>query len=158
MLINPKQQMANPHSRPPTLSRPPSTTPGGQSAIHHLPPPPGNASHSHSASASGSSSNPPPRGDLQNANDNGSSTPNHPTKSGSKELEKPVEFDPETVTKDLKKEGSDWMTMFNPNVKRVLDVGLVHTLVHDSLGIPAIPAELRADTYPQRRLLRQVLT
>ena len=25
------------------------------------------------------------------------------------------------------------MTMFNPNVKRVLDVGLVHTLVHDSL-------------------------
>lgn len=41
-------------------------------------------------------------------------------------------FDPETVTRDLKKEGSDWMTMFNPNVKRVLDVGLVHTLVHDS--------------------------
>lgn len=41
-------------------------------------------------------------------------------------------FDPESVAKDLKKEGSDWMTMFNPNVKRVLDVGLVHTLVHDS--------------------------
>lgn len=41
-------------------------------------------------------------------------------------------FDPETAPKDLKKEGSDWMTMFNPNVKRVLDVGLVHTLVHDS--------------------------
>lgn len=42
------------------------------------------------------------------------------------------EFDPETVARDLKKEGSDWITMFNPNVKRVLDVGLVHTLVHDS--------------------------
>ncbi|KAK4048016.1 general transcription repressor [Microbotryomycetes sp. JL201] len=42
-------------------------------------------------------------------------------------------FDPETVTRDLKKEGSDWMTMFNPNVKRVLDVGLVHTLVHESV-------------------------
>ncbi|GAA5989426.1 hypothetical protein JCM10908_000469 [Rhodotorula pacifica] len=42
-------------------------------------------------------------------------------------------FDPETAPKDLKKEGSDWMTMFNPNVKRVLDVGLVHTLVHDSV-------------------------
>lgn len=41
-------------------------------------------------------------------------------------------FDPESVTRDLKKEGSDWITMFNPNVKRVLDVGLVHTLVHDS--------------------------
>ncbi|BGP16182.1 hypothetical protein JCM10213_001398 [Rhodosporidiobolus nylandii] len=50
--------------------------------------------------------------------------------------EKPVEvtnFDPDTAPKDLKKEGSDWMTMFNPNVKRVLDVGLVHTLVHDSV-------------------------
>ncbi|KAK4053240.1 general transcription repressor [Microbotryomycetes sp. JL221] len=43
-------------------------------------------------------------------------------------------FDPETVTRDLKKEGSDWMTMFNPNVKRVLDVGLVHTLVHESFS------------------------
>lgn len=43
-----------------------------------------------------------------------------------------TEFDPESIPRDLKKEGSDWMTMFNPNVKRVLDVGLVHTLVHDS--------------------------
>lgn len=42
------------------------------------------------------------------------------------------EFDPDNVARELKKEGSDWMTMFNPNVKRVLDVGLVHTLVHDS--------------------------
>ena len=33
----------------------------------------------------------------------------------------------------LKKEGSDWMSIFNPNVKRVLDVGLVHTLMHDSV-------------------------
>lgn len=52
-----------------------------------------------------------------------------------------MEFDPETVTKDLKKEGSDWMTMFNPNVKRVLDVGLVHTLVHDSSVSPFIPVK-----------------
>lgn len=32
----------------------------------------------------------------------------------------------------IKKEGSDWITMFNPSIKRVLDVGLVHTLLHDS--------------------------
>jgi len=61
--------------------------------------------------------------------------------------EKPVEvtsFDPETAPKDLKKEGSDWMTMFNPNVKRVLDVGLVHTLVHDSyvLVLSLVPVDL----------------
>lgn len=43
-------------------------------------------------------------------------------------------FDPATsVSSDLRKEGSDWLTMFNPNVKRQLDVGLVHTLVHDSV-------------------------
>lgn len=41
-------------------------------------------------------------------------------------------FDPGTAPKELKKEGPDWVTMFNPNVKRTLDVGLVHTLVHDS--------------------------
>ncbi|SCV74337.1 BQ2448_6769 [Microbotryum intermedium] len=40
-------------------------------------------------------------------------------------------FDPDTT--GFKKEGSDWLTVYNPNVKRVLDVGLVHTLVHDSV-------------------------
>lgn len=63
----------------------------------------------------------------------------------SPEQSKNEQFDPETVAKDLKKEGSDWMTMFNPNVKRVLDVGLVHTLVHDScvsLGLGGKAGEL----------------
>jgi WD40 repeat protein len=31
----------------------------------------------------------------------------------------------------MKKEGSDWFAIFNPNVKRVLDVSLVHTLMHE---------------------------
>lgn len=43
------------------------------------------------------------------------------------------ELDPEEVPKDLKKEGSDWWAIFNPKVKRVLDVNLVHTLMHESV-------------------------
>jgi hypothetical protein len=41
---------------------------------------------------------------------------------------------PETPTevKEVKKEGgADWMTLYNPKVKRTLDVELVHTLIHD---------------------------
>ncbi|KAH9823379.1 WD40-repeat-containing domain protein [Melampsora americana] len=44
-----------------------------------------------------------------------------------------LDLDPDTLPSSMKKEGGDWMTMFNPKVKRVLDVGLVHTLVHDSV-------------------------
>jgi hypothetical protein len=36
------------------------------------------------------------------------------------------------LPRELKKEGSDWVALFNPKVKKVLDVDLVHTLVHDS--------------------------
>lgn len=43
------------------------------------------------------------------------------------------ELDPEEVPKDLKKEGSDWWAIFNPKVKRMLDVNLVHTLMHESV-------------------------
>ena len=41
------------------------------------------------------------------------------------------EMNPETIPKELKKEGSDWITMYNPKVKKTLDVELVHTLMHD---------------------------
>ncbi|KAG0142826.1 hypothetical protein CROQUDRAFT_673304 [Cronartium quercuum f. sp. fusiforme G11] len=44
-----------------------------------------------------------------------------------------LDLDPDTLPSSMKKEGGDWMSMFNPKVKRVLDVGLVHTLVHDSV-------------------------
>jgi len=33
----------------------------------------------------------------------------------------------------LKKEGSDWFAIFNPKVKRQLDVNLVHNLMHESV-------------------------
>lgn len=42
-----------------------------------------------------------------------------------------LDLDPDTLPSSMKKEGNDWMSMFNPKVKRVLDVGLVHTLIHD---------------------------
>ena len=41
------------------------------------------------------------------------------------------DMDPDEIPKELKKEGSDWMAIFNPKVKRVLDVNLVHTLMHE---------------------------
>ncbi|KAH7912373.1 WD40-repeat-containing domain protein [Hygrophoropsis aurantiaca] len=45
----------------------------------------------------------------------------------------PDDLDPHTVPPELKKEGSDWFAVFNPKVKRVLDVNLVHTLMHESV-------------------------
>ncbi|GAA5821467.1 hypothetical protein JCM3770_000914 [Rhodotorula araucariae] len=99
-------------------SRPPSTGPDAAALHHPSPVPPSAASAIPALSAASAAPSPAP-------------TPAHQSKD-----EKPVEvtnFDPDTAPKDLKKEGSDWMTMFNPNVKRVLDVGLVHTLVHDSV-------------------------
>jgi glucose repression regulatory protein TUP1 len=43
----------------------------------------------------------------------------------------PDDLDPHNVPPELKKEGSDWFAAFNPKVKRVLDVNLVHTLMHE---------------------------
>ncbi|KAG6377403.1 WD40-repeat-containing domain protein [Boletus reticuloceps] len=45
----------------------------------------------------------------------------------------PDDLDPHNVPPELKKEGSDWFAVFNPKVKRVLDVALVHTLMHESV-------------------------
>ncbi|KAL8279445.1 hypothetical protein RQP46_008257 [Phenoliferia psychrophenolica] len=103
---------------PPVLSRPPSTNPSGSGPpLHHpmpvpLPLPPITTTGTTTSTSAAEPEQPRP--------------PFHQQSSAE-------QFDPETVTRDLKKEGSDWMTMFNPNVKRVLDVGLVHTLVHDSV-------------------------
>lgn len=38
-----------------------------------------------------------------------------------------------SIPRELKKEGSDWFAVFNPNVPRTLDVNLVHTLEHNSV-------------------------
>ncbi|KAI9796819.1 MAG: general transcription repressor [Piccolia ochrophora] len=44
-----------------------------------------------------------------------------------------ADLDPDRLPPNQKKEGSDWFAVFNPRVPRVLDVDLVHTLVHDSV-------------------------
>jgi general transcriptional corepressor TUP1 len=44
----------------------------------------------------------------------------------------PEEFNAHTkIPAEFKKEGNDWSVIFNPKVKRVLDVTLVHTLMHE---------------------------
>ncbi|KAJ7599070.1 WD40-repeat-containing domain protein [Mycena floridula] len=45
----------------------------------------------------------------------------------------PDDLDPHNVPPELKREGSDWFAIFNPKVKRVLDVQLIHTLMHESV-------------------------
>lgn len=44
-----------------------------------------------------------------------------------------TELDPESLPPHLKREGSDWCVVFNPRVQRVLDVNLVHNLMHQSV-------------------------
>lgn len=46
--------------------------------------------------------------------------------------EKPAD-DNGDQTQALKKEGSDWVALYNPKVQPTLDVNLVHTLIHDSV-------------------------
>ncbi|KAI8459842.1 pyridoxal phosphate-dependent transferase [Phakopsora pachyrhizi] len=43
------------------------------------------------------------------------------------------DIDPNSLPSNMKKEGEDWMMMSNPKVEKVVDVGLVHTLVHNSV-------------------------
>jgi glucose repression regulatory protein TUP1 len=45
------------------------------------------------------------------------------------------DLDPENVSRELKKEGSDWFAVWSSQTKRVLDVGLVHTFVHERFVI-----------------------
>ena len=44
-----------------------------------------------------------------------------------------ADLDPDQMRSDQKREGADWFAVFNPNVRRVLDVDLVHNLVHESV-------------------------
>ncbi|KAF8901624.1 hypothetical protein CPB85DRAFT_124837 [Mucidula mucida] len=44
-----------------------------------------------------------------------------------------TDIDLSNVPSELKTEGTDWFVIFNPKVKRVLDVNLVHTLMHESV-------------------------
>ncbi|KAJ6511190.1 chromatin associated protein [Mycena sanguinolenta] len=38
-----------------------------------------------------------------------------------------------TIHPDWKKEGSDWFVIYNPKVKRTLDVSLLHTFIHETV-------------------------
>ncbi|KOS15602.1 tup1-general transcription repressor [Malassezia pachydermatis] len=43
-------------------------------------------------------------------------------------------FEPaESAMQEIKKEGSDWVAVYNPHVPQVLDIDLVHTLAHESV-------------------------
>ena len=44
-----------------------------------------------------------------------------------------AELEPENLPAHLKHEGVDWYAVFNPRVRRVLDVDLVHNLLHQSV-------------------------
>lgn len=44
-----------------------------------------------------------------------------------------LDLEIEQLPPNQKKEGADWFAVFNPDVPRVLDVDLVHHLVHDSV-------------------------
>ena len=44
-----------------------------------------------------------------------------------------ADLDPSLLAPHQKREGDDWFAVFNPRVPRVLDVGLVHTLTHESV-------------------------
>ena len=46
------------------------------------------------------------------------------------------EIDPYTLPPELKREGKDWLAVYNPGTERVLSVSLVHTLHHEGLVVP----------------------
>lgn len=52
------------------------------------------------------------------------------------------DLDPENVSRELKKEGSDWFAVWSSQTKRVLDVGLVHTFVHERYAVRITHARL----------------
>lgn len=43
------------------------------------------------------------------------------------------DLDPDNVSRELKKEGSDWFAIWSSQTKKKLDVSLVHSLVHDTV-------------------------
>ena len=60
-------------------------------------------------------------------------TPNPPSSQDSTYSTDPSLPDDTDPPSEYKREGKDWVALFNPKVKRVLDVNLVHTLVHESV-------------------------
>lgn len=44
-----------------------------------------------------------------------------------------ADLEPDDMRPDQKRSGPDWYAVFNPAVRRVLDIDIVHTLVHESV-------------------------
>ncbi|KAN0084162.1 WD40-repeat-containing domain protein [Tylopilus felleus] len=108
-----------PTPKPPAPAGPPTFQGPG------LPPPP--AAHAPYPPGPG---NPPPSGPSEPPPASSSLAPVNSTSNGG---QFPDDLDPHNVPPEMKKEGSDWFAVFNPKVKRVLDVALVHTLMHESV-------------------------
>jgi hypothetical protein len=69
------------------------------------------------------------------------------------------DLDMHNVPPELEEECSDWFTVFNPKVKRVLGVNLVHTLMHEWYVMERFEGLRKSDyrVFSQRRLQRPVL-
>ena len=52
------------------------------------------------------------------------------------------DLDRSTLPPEFKEEDSDWFVTFNPEVKRVFDINLVHTLPHGRLVVSFIRSPL----------------
>ncbi|KAH0578297.1 hypothetical protein H2248_003923 [Termitomyces sp. 'cryptogamus'] len=108
----------------PKLPPPPSSS-SAVSGGPGLPPPPPTQS-SYPPPGPSSSSNPPAL--TEPPPHSGALVPVQPGSAGF-----PDDLDIHTISPEFKKEGSDWFAIFNPGVKRVLDVSLVHNLMHESV-------------------------
>lgn len=142
----------------PKLPPPPSSTssaPGGPG----LPPPPSQSTTHAPYPAAGPSSSAVPAQTEQAPTHAGIMVPHNASNPGSNSSGGfPDDLDPHNVPAELKKEGSDWFAIFNPKVKRVLDVSLVHTLMHERWQNSPIIAVCSADitVMSQRCVLRSV--
>ncbi|KAF5371744.1 hypothetical protein D9758_003601 [Tetrapyrgos nigripes] len=112
---------------PPSSGGPPPMGPGGPPSTSGpgLPPPP--SAHAPYPTAGPSSAVTSPMMDPH-ANPSGALIPINTPTGGF-----PEDLDLNSMPPEFKKEGSDWFAMFNPKVKRSLDVSLVHTLMHESV-------------------------
>nr|UOP57133.1 putative general transcription repressor [Thecaphora frezii] len=116
---------------------PPGMGPGPAQSPHGPPPLPPSSSYSREVShregrdrERGPTERP---GEVPGANSGNVSPGANSAAAGNVSLANLSDMDPDDVPRELKKEGSDWLAIFNPKVKRVLDVNLVHTFLHESV-------------------------
>lgn len=70
-----------------------------------------------------------------NPNQNPAQTPTQPAAQSQQIASPPVQLsdlDPDNVSRELKKEGGDWVAVWSSQSKKLLDVSLVHTLNHET--------------------------